>query len=442
MIARYTRPEMGRLWTDGHKYETWLRVEIAACNAQAKLGVIPRDAADRIAANAACDADRIEELDRELNHDVIAFLTSVAESLGDDSRYVHVGMTSSDLLDTALALVLVDAGALIRDKLVALRESVRKQARTHQQTIMMGRSHGIFAEPITFGLKMAVWDQEIGRGLDRLDRALDVVRVGQVSGVVGTYAFIDPQVEALVCEELGLQPAPVSTQILQRDRHAEFMTTLALIGASLEKFATEIRHLQRTEVGEVTEPFGTKQKGSSAMPHKKNPITCERVAGLARILRTNALAAMENIALWHERDITHSSVERVILPDSTILLHYMLDLLGGVVDGLVVNAERMQQNIELSRGAIFSQSVLLALTDKGMRREDAYRLVQEHAHTLNETGRDFRTSVREDPRVAGRLAPEEIEACFDAGRFVRQVDAIFERTGLLTVAGEPMESNV
>jgi adenylosuccinate lyase len=367
----------------------------------------------------------------ELNHDVIAFLTSVADSIGDDSRYVHLGMTSSDMLDTALALVLVEAGGLIREKLVELRDIIARLARAHKDTIMMGRSHGVFAEPITFGLKMAMWHEEIKRGLARLDSAIETVRTGQVSGAVGTFAFIDPRIEGMVCEELGLKPATVSTQILQRDRHAEFVTTLALIGASLEKFANEIRLLQRTDVGEVVEPFGKKQKGSSAMPHKKNPITCERVSGLARVLRGNALAAMENIALWHERDITHSSVERVILPDSTILLHYMLHLFCRVMDGLVVNADRMRANIELSQGTIYSQSVLLALTEKGMRREDAYRVVQRHAHTLAETGRDFRTSLRDDTEVLALLTPDELEACFNPGLFVRHVDMILRRSGLL-----------
>jgi adenylosuccinate lyase len=431
MIPRYTPPEMGRLWTDQHKYETWLQVEIAACNAHAKLGNVPKDSAERVAAKATFDIDRIDELEKELNHDVIAFLTSVADSIGDDSRHVHLGMTSSDMLDTALAMVLVEAGALIRERLVKLRDIIAEQARKHKDTLMMGRSHGVFAEPITFGLKMGMWHEEVKRGITRLDHAIESVRVGQVSGAVGTYAFIDPQVEQLVCAELNLQPASVSTQILQRDRHAEYMTVLALIGASLEKFANEVRLLQRTDVGEVTEPFGKGQKGSSAMPHKKNPITCERVSGLARILRTNALAAIENVALWHERDITHSSVERVILPDSTILLYYMLGLFNRVMEGLQVHADRMQSNIELSKGTIYSQSVLLALTGHGMRREDAYRVVQKHAHTLAETGKDFRTSVREDEAVRELLTDAELDACFDPKNFVRHVDTILQRTGIL-----------
>lgn len=430
MIARYTRPAMGAIWEDRNRYAIWLRIELLACEAQAELGVIPEEAMGAIRERAAFDPVRIEAIEAEVKHDVIAFLTSVAEHVGPASRFIHLGMTSSDVLDTCLALQMKQAGELLLEDLRLLQEVLGKRAREFQHTLMVGRTHGVHAEPITFGLKLALWYDEARRNTDRLRAAVERIAVGMVSGAVGTYEHLSPQVEKYVCEHLGIVPAPVSTQVLQRDRHAEFMTVLAVIGGSLEKIATEIRHLQRTEVLEAEEFFAGGQKGSSAMPHKRNPITCERIAGLARVLRGNAAAALENMALWHERDITHSSVERVIVPDSCILLDYMLLQLTDVIDRLLVYPGAMLDNLEQTRGLIHSQSVLLALTRKGMKREDAYRAVQAAAMRVRKTGDDFLSLLKENTTVTTLLTPEELEETFDVRKSIRHVDEIFRRVGL------------
>lgn len=430
MIDRYTLPEMGAIWSPENKFKTWLQVEILACEAQAQLGRIPAEALAAIKTKAKFDIARVEAIEEVVKHDVIAFLTNVAEYVGPASRFIHLGMTSSDLLDTALALQLRQAGLLLQAKLATLRETVARRAREHKTTPCIGRSHGIHAEPTTFGLKLAMWFDELRRAENRLDQAIARISTGKISGAVGTFAHIDPFVESYVCEQLGLLPAPVSTQIVQRDRHAEFMTTLAIIGSSLDKFATEIRSLQRTEILEVEEYFSKGQKGSSAMPHKRNPITCERVSGMARILRANALAALENVALWHERDITHSSVERVILPDSTIALDYMLHKFNQVVDKLVVYPENMQKNLELTGGLIFSQALLLALADSGMTRETAYTLVQKQAMKTWEQKQDFYANIISTPEIVAALGNDKIDACFDLQKNLRHVSTIFRRLGL------------
>jgi len=435
VIERYTLPRMGQLWSEENKFRTWLHVEMAACEAQAELGHIPAEAVRVIRERARFDVGRIQEIEKLVQHEVIAFLTNVAEHVGEASRYLHYGMTSSDLLDTSLALLLRQAGQILLEDLTQLREVVKRRALEYKDTVCMGRSHGIHAEPTTFGLKLALWYEEIGRGIERMERAIETVSVGKVSGAVGTFAHLDPQVEEQTCVKLGLKPDPISSQIIQRDRHAAYLTTLALIASSLEKFATEIRHLQRTEVLEVEEPFAKGQKGSSAMPHKRNPITCERICGLARIVRANALAALENVSLWHERDITHSSVERVIVPDSTILVDYMLVQMTKVIDGLVVYPENMRRNLEKTRGLIFSEAVLLALTRKGMLREEAYRIVQDRAMAVWASGGlpgqgDFREALGADPRVRATLSKEELEACFDLKKSLRHVGYLFKRVGL------------
>lgn len=430
MIARYTRPAMGAIWEDRNRYAVWLQIELLACEAQAKEGVIPAEALKEILEKAAFDALRIEEIEADVKHDVIAFLTSVAEHIGPAARFVHLGMTSSDVLDTCLAVQMKRSGEILRDDLFSLKEVLGRRAREFRHTLMVGRTHGVHAEPITFGLKLALWYDEAGRNLDRLRGAIERISVGQISGAVGTYEHLSPRVEEYVCARLGLKPAPVSTQILQRDRHAEFMTVLAVIGGSLEKIATEIRHLQKTEVLEAEEYFSEGQKGSSAMPHKRNPITCERIAGLARVLRGNAAAALENVALWHERDITHSSVERVIVPDSCILLDYMLTQTTDVINRLLVYPAAMQRNLERTRGLIFSQSVLLALTRKGMKREDAYRIVQAAAMQVWQSDRDFRSLLKENKDVTALLTPGELDQVFDLRKSIRHVDEIFRRVGL------------
>ena len=436
MIPRYTRPEMGRIWSEENKFATWLQVEVLACEAQAELGIVPREALAAIKERARFDTARVLEIEETVKHDVIAFLTNLAEYVGPESRFIHLGMTSSDLLDTALALQIKQASALIFDKLAKLHAAIRTQALAHRNTMCIGRSHGVHAEPTTFGLKMAMWYAEVGRQIERFEHAVKSVAVGKISGAVGTFAHIDPSVETYVCEKLGLVPAPISTQIVQRDRHAEFMNTLTLIAASLEKFATEIRNLQRTEILEVEEPFSKGQKGSSAMPHKRNPITCERIAGLARVLRGHAVAAMENVALWHERDISHSSVERIILPDSLILLDYMLHQFTRVVAELHVYPTNMRRNLERTRGLIFSQQVLLALTQKGMAREEAYRVVQEHAmavwNALETTDNAplFQTRLRNDAALQRYLTAEELEQCFDLEKNLRHVGTLFKRVQL------------
>ncbi|MGQ9557766.1 MAG: adenylosuccinate lyase [Desulfurispora sp.] len=430
MIDRYTLPEMKNIWSLDNKFRKWLDVELAACEALAELGEIPETALRNIKEKANFDVQRIEEIEAVTNHDVIAFLTCVGEYVGEDARYIHLGLTSSDVVDTALALLMKEAAGHIMERLVTLRRTLLDRAGEHRYTVMMGRTHGVHAEPITFGLKMLLWVAEVDRHMERLARAIETVSVGKISGAVGTYANIDPRVEELVCARLGLKPALVSTQILQRDRHAEYLTTLAVIGSSLEKFAVELRCLQRTEVLEAEEYFARGQKGSSAMPHKRNPITLERITGLARLLRGNALVAMENVALWHERDISHSSVERVIIPDSTITLDYMLYKFNQIMTNLLVYPENMQRNMGLSHGLFFSQRVLLALVEKGLSRERAYELVQRNAMQSWSTRQDFQQLLAADQEVMQYLTAGELDELFRYDYHLRHIDTIFARFGL------------
>src|SRR3989338_5463226 len=413
MIDRYTRPEMGRIWTEEAKLKKWLEVELAALEALAHFGYIPKHIPRKVRAKAGFNLQKIKKIEAAVQHDVIAFLTNLAEHVGPDGRFVHFGLTSSDILDTALALQLKEVSAVLIRDLEELIAVLKKKAREHKWTLMVGRSHGVHAEPMTFGLKAALFYEEFKRNLARLERAAENVAYGKISGAVGTFANISPKVEQYVCKKLGLKPAPISTQILQRDRHAEYLTTLAIIGGSLEKLATEFRNLQKTETLKVEEQFGEDQKGSSAMPHKRNTITSERIAGLSRILRGNAVAALENIALWHERDITHSSVERVIFPDSTILLDYMITTMSSVLKNLKVHKERMLQNLEGSRGMVFSQGLLLRLIEKGLTREKAYGLVQNAAKRVWEEGFTLREAVLEDKQILKYLNPKEIKSVFD-----------------------------
>ncbi|HBT20754.1 MAG TPA: adenylosuccinate lyase [Peptococcaceae bacterium] len=430
MIERYSLPEMSAIWSEEYRFKKWLEVEIAVCEAMAELGKIPPRALEEIKKKAGFEISRIKEIEKTTKHDVIAFLTAVAERVGESSKYIHMGMTSSDVLDTALALQMKEATSLILSCMEKLKEAVAKQARKHKYTLMIGRSHGVHAEPITFGLKMALWYKEIERNIQRVKRAGENISVGKISGAVGTFANIDPRVEEYVCRKLGLKPAEVSTQIIQRDRHAEYMASLAVSASSLEKFATEIRNLQRTEILEVEEMFSRGQKGSSAMPHKRNPITCERISGLARVIRGNALAAMENVSLWHERDISHSSVERIIIPDSTILLHYMLVKFTEIVENLNVYPERMMKNLNLTGGLIFSQRILLALIEKGLLREDAYSLVQRNALEAWEKGKNFKDLIMNDKDIAKYLSEKEIDSLFDFDYHTKNIDYIFKRAGL------------
>lgn len=430
MIERYTRPEMGALWTDEHRFQTWLAVELAACEALAQAGKIPRKDWLAIRRKAAFDVKRIRKIEVAVRHDVIAFLTNVAENVGPASRHVHKGLTSSDVVDTALSVNLVKAADLLIAGAERVRSAAALQARKHAFTPMIGRSHGIHAEPTTFGLKMALMFDEFGRALARLKAARETVRVGKLSGAVGTHAHLDPKIEAAVCRKLGLKPAAISTQILQRDRHAEFVAAIALAGTSIERWAQEFRHLQRTEVREVEEWFGRDQKGSSAMPHKKNPIAAEQLCGLARVLRGHALTAMENVPLWHERDISHSSAERIVLPDATILLDYMLDKLATLVKGMKVDAGRMRANLDSTHGLIHSQQVLLLLVDKGATREDAYRWVQRNAMESWRTGRPLRELAAADPDISKRASRRELAACFDLKRHFRDVKRTFRALGL------------
>ncbi len=427
MIKRYTLPAMGAIWEDESKFRKWLEIEILACEAQAKLGNIPKEAVAEIKTKAKFDLKRIAEIEKEVQHDVIAFLTSVAENVGPASKYIHYGMTSSDILDTALALQMREAADILIDGVERILRILKERSLEHKDTIMIGRTHGVHAEPTTFGLKMALWFFEMGRNLERLKKAKEAVSYGKISGVVGTYASVDPYVEEYVCRKLGLKPAEVSTQVLQRDGHAEYMCTLAVVASSLDKFATEIRHLQRTEVLEVEEPFARGQKGSSAMPHKRNPVVCERISGLSRVIRSNAQAALENVALWHERDISHSSVERVIIPDSTILLDYILSKFIEVMDGLIVYPENMKANLERTRGLVFSQRVLLALVQKGLSREDAYGLVQRCAMKSWGEKADFKEALLADGEVTRRLSREELDDLFDYEHYLRNVARVFER---------------
>jgi len=421
---------MARIWSQEAKYEAWLKVELAVCEVYAKRGIIPSEALGRIKVAARVSAARIDEIEATTRHDVIAFLTNLEESIGADSRYVHIGMTSSDVVDTAQALQLVAASELLREGLEGFRAALRTLALRHKDTLCVGRTHGIHAEPMVFGLKPALWFAEAGRNLERLRRAREAVGVGKVSGAVGTFAHVDPDVEEEVCRLLGLEAAPVSTQVVQRDRHAEFCATLAIIAASLEKVATEIRSLQRTEILEAEEPFTEGQKGSSAMPHKRNPVSCEQVCGLARLVRTNSLAALENVALWHERDISHSSVERIVLPDSTLLVDYMLHQMTRIVDGLQVYPERMRENMERSFGLMYSQRVLLRLAETGLPRQVAYEIVQRNAMRAWRERTSFPVLLAADPEVTARLGPADLDACFDPTWYLRNVDAIYKRAGL------------
>lgn len=427
MIARYTRPDMGKLWDIENKYQKWLDVEIAACEAWAELGEIPRDALKSIRKKAMFNVNKIDEIEKVVKHDVIAFLTSVAQSLGPESRFIHKGLTSSDILDTALALLMRDAADMIIRDMTELMDVLKKQAYKYKETLMIGRSHGIHAEPMTFGLKFALWYEDMKRNLIRIKKARETISVGKLSGAVGTFSNIPPAIEEKVCKKLGLRPEPVATQIVQRDRHAEYLLALALIAASVEKTAVEIRHLQRTEVLEAEEPFMAGQKGSSAMPHKRNPIGCENLSGLARLVRSNAMAALENIALWHERDISHSSVERVIIPDSLILTDYMLSRLKGILDKLHVYPKRMKENMLRSYGLFNSQRVMLALIDKGLNRDFAYDIVQRNAMRSWQTGVQFRKILFRDTDVKRYLTAKEIEDIFDLKYYLKNVDYIFRR---------------
>ncbi|WP_030007408.1 adenylosuccinate lyase [Picosynechococcus sp. NKBG042902] len=431
MIERYTLPEMGNLWTNEAKLKAWLKVEVAVCEAQAELGYIPTEAVEEIKAKAQFDEARVLEIEKEVRHDVIAFLTNVNEYVGDAGRYIHLGMTSSDVLDTALALQMVDSLDLILACVEELIQAIRYQAQQHRYTVMVGRSHGIHAEPMTFGFKLAGWLAEMLRNRDRLVAVRKEIAVGQISGAVGTYANIEPRVEALACQKLGLDPDTASTQVISRDRHANYMNQLAVLAASIERFAVEIRNLQRTDVLEVEEYFSKGQKGSSAMPHKRNPIRSERLTGMARLVRGNAMAALENVALWHERDISHSSVERVAVPDSCILVHFMLRETISLVKNLLVYPENMKRNMNVYGGVIFSQRVLLALVEKGLTREDAYRLVQGCAHTAwNTEGGNFRANVEQDAEITQHLSGEEIAACFDPQFQLRHLDQVYQRLGI------------
>ena len=427
MIERYTLPKMGSIWEEKNKLQKWLDVEILACEAHAELGNVPQEAVAKIKSKAVFDVERVKEIEKEVRHDVIAFLTNVAENVGPESRYIHYGMTSSDVLDTGLALQMREAAEVLIENTKRLIAVLKRQAKKHKDTAMIGRTHGIHAEPITFGLKLALWVFEMKRNLERLERAKETISCGKISGTVGTYAHAEPFVEEYVCRKLKLKPAEVSSQIIQRDRHAEFLCALAITASSLEKFATEIRALQKTEVLEAEEPFAKGQKGSSAMPHKRNPIVCERIGGLARVIRSNSLAALENVTLWHERDISHSSVERVIIPDSTILLDYIMDKFIAVMDGLNVYSHNMKTNLEKTKGLIFSQEILLALVEKGVLREDAYRMVQRNAMRSWEEKEDFKKLILEDKDIKGHLSPDEIEEQFDYRRPLRHIDQIFQR---------------
>lgn len=431
MIERYTLPEMKAIWSEENKFRKWLDVEIYACEALSELGQVPPEALAEIKAKADFNVQRIAEIEAVTNHDVIAFTTNVAEYVGEAAKYIHLGLTSSDVLDTAMAALMKEAGQQLAGRLEKLKEALLDKAVEHRNTVMIGRTHGIHAEPITFGLKMLLWVDEAERCIQRMQRAVAAVSVGKISGAVGTYANIDPRVEAHVCSRLGLSPAKVSTQVLQRDRHAEYLTTIAVIGSSLDKFATELRSLQRTDILEVEEQFKQGQKGSSAMPHKRNPITGERISGLARLLRGNALAAMENVALWNERDISHSSVERVIVPDSTITLDYMLSKLTALIANLQVYPENMLKNVNRTHGLIFSQRVLLALVEqKGLTRERAYELVQRNAMQSWRTGESFRELLLKDEDVTSLLSPGEVEELFDYNYHLKNVDTIYGRFGL------------
>jgi adenylosuccinate lyase len=427
MIARYTRPAMAAIWSEQRKYENWLRVEIAANTALARAGIVPSSAVESLQQRASFTIERIHEIEAETRHDVLAFTTAVAESVGADSRWLHYGLTSTDVVDTAQALAFVQASALIREGIVRFREVLRKRAVEFQHTPTIGRTHGVHAEPTTFGMKLLLWYAEMGRNLKRFNAAAEDMRAGKISGAVGAFGKLKPEHEAAILAELGLQPALISTQVLQRDRHAAYITTLAVLGSTLDKIALEIRHLQRTEVREAEEFFSAGQKGSSAMPHKRNPITSENICGLARVIRGNAQVALENVALWHERDISHSSAERVILPDTTILADYLLDRTATLIERLLVYPVRMLKNLESTNGLVFSGQLLIDLAAAGMSREDAYRLVQSHAMDAWTNDLNFRTLIEADPEINKRMSPEKIAAAFEVRRQLTNIDEVFER---------------
>ncbi|NBJ69359.1 MULTISPECIES: adenylosuccinate lyase [Clostridia] len=431
MIGRYTREEMGAIWTEENKFKAWLEVEILVCEAWGKLGVIPKEDVQQLRANASFHMDRIYEIEKETHHDVVAFTRAVSETLGEEKKWVHYGLTSTDVVDTALSYLIKQANNIIRQDLHRFMKILQDKAMEHKHTVMMGRTHGVHAEPTTFGLKLALWYEEMKRNLERFEAAATSIEFGKLSGAVGTYANIDPYVEQYVCGKLGLTPAPVSTQTLQRDRHAAYIATLALIATSIEKFATEIRGLQKTETREVEERFAKGQKGSSAMPHKRNPIGSENMTGMARVLRGYVTTAYENVVLWHERDISHSSAERIILPDATTALDYMLNRFSNIVKNLTVFPENMKRNIDKTHGVIFSQRVLLALIDKGMSREAAYDTVQPKAMQAWETGTHFKQLIEEDEMITSHLSNAEIEDCFDYTYHLKNVDQIFEKIGLV-----------
>ncbi len=429
MIERYSRPRMKRVWSDENKFNKWLEVEIAVCDAWAEIGVVPREAVPKIKL-AKCNLRRMEDILKETRHDMTAFLGSVSESLGEESRFIHLGLTSSDVMDTALSLQLVEATDILVEDIKELIIALGRKAMEHEYTLMIGRTHGIHAEPLTFGLKLALWLEEMRRNLQRLGEARKMVSVGKISGAVGTYATVPPEVEQRACQKLGLWPAPISNQVLQRDRHAQFVATLAIIAGSLEKFATEIRGLQRTEVGEVEEPFGSGQTGSSAMPHKRNPELSERISGLARLVRGYALTAMENIALWHERDISHPSTERILLPDACLVVDYCLSLFTAIMEGLQVHPQRMKKNLEATRGLVFSQRVMLTLIEKGLDRQKAYEMVQRNAMKAWKDRRDFLILLKADSEVVGTIPAQELENLFDYHYYLQHVGEIFQRLGL------------
>ena len=439
MIERYSRPQMKRIWAEENKLDQWLKVEIAVCEAWAELGEVPKEVMPKIR-KASYNLDRIAEILKVTHHDMTAFLNSVAESLGEESRFIHLGLTSSDIIDTALSLQLAEASDILAQDVTELVSALENKAVEHKHTIMMGRTHGVHAEPTTFGLKMALWTEEMKRNAQRLAEAKRIVSVGKISGAVGTYATVPPQVEEIACTKLGLTPAPISSQIIQRDRHAQFITTLAIIASSLEKFATEIRNLQRTEILELEEPFEAGQTGSSAMPHKRNPELCERICGLARLIRGYALTSMENIALWHERDISHSSTERIILPDSCLALDYISSIFTSITRGLKVYPENMRRNLELTQGLTFSQRVLLALIEKGLSREEAYKMVQDNAMKAWQERVAFLSLLEADKRITAYLTEKELKSLFDYNYYLKHVDSIFERLGLTKQKGYPERS--
>ncbi|WP_282174302.1 adenylosuccinate lyase [Cytobacillus firmus] len=430
MIERYTRPEMGAIWTEENRFQAWLEVEILACEAWAELGDIPKEDVQKIRENASFNIDRIKEIEEETRHDVVAFTRAVSESLGEERKWVHYGLTSTDVVDTALSYLIKQANDILLKDIERFVEILKNKAQEHKHTVMMGRTHGVHAEPTTFGLKLALWYEEMKRNLDRFKEAAAGVEFGKISGAVGTYANIDPFVEKYVCERLGIQPAPISTQTLQRDRHAHYMGALALVATSIEKFATEIRGLQKSETREVEEFFAKGQKGSSAMPHKRNPIGSENMTGMARVIRGYMMTAYENVALWHERDISHSSAERIILPDATIALNYMLNRFGNIVKNLTVFPENMKRNMDRTLGLIYSQRVLLALIDKGMTREEAYDTVQPRAMEAWEKQVQFRSLIEQDETITSKLSEAEIDDCFDYNYHIKHVDTIFDRLGL------------